>query len=300
MYPLVLAMLMDLIVLICWSVISPVEYGRRVLDTTVDLNTGMVTINSAGTCSGGSGVSVWMFITPLLVIHVLLLVQSFVLYYEYRNCDDRYKQRKHSFNATLFAFQILLTGFPLLVAVHDNATSRYLIMFGIIFANDLGVISIVFFPIRSARKSCTEYQENAKADAYESRRLKKERKKMLAELKNTERNQLSSVSGSAIESEDLSRLYRLNPNFQKEDVESPEAMESKSISQVDAVCSSTNRAISADLPGDGFNNEVSSENQASTHISVETEGGKSSTSTSLSTSVGPKLKSDPGYYGFQY
>ena len=60
--------------------------------------------------------------------------------------SDRYQEQKFVGLASLYTCELLLLGLPILFAVQDSAAARYMVIAGVIFLTDTGVISLVFVP----------------------------------------------------------------------------------------------------------------------------------------------------------
>ena len=171
-WPLYITVSFDLFVCILWTLLSPMEYSRWSVSESVDANTGMTTTETVGSCSATGDVSLWAFVGPIALCHSALLIRIVVLYATNRSKEDKFGQRRYCLFAALFAGQLLLIGVPLVVAVGDNTTSRYALLCWLVFASDVGVISLIFFPIRERRKSSQEYTEGHTL----SKRQKKKKK----------------------------------------------------------------------------------------------------------------------------
>jgi len=144
MYKIVIFFLtLDIIVLIAWQFTDPLVYERTQLAKVVDDETGVVTIESVGQCSSES---LWKFIGPIIGIQVTLMVITNVLLWKVRNMSDRYQEQKFVALASLYTCELLLLGVPILIAVQDSAAARYMVIAGVIFLTDTGVLSLVFAP----------------------------------------------------------------------------------------------------------------------------------------------------------
>jgi hypothetical protein len=74
MYKLIfLGVSIDLVVVITWTFVSPLEYERIQQETEVDTKTGLIGINSVCQCIS-SNVNEWAFLGPLMVIHIIAIV----------------------------------------------------------------------------------------------------------------------------------------------------------------------------------------------------------------------------------
>ena len=195
-WPLYIALAIDLIVLTVWIVKSPLEYSRWTATENMDLETGIFTTDTLGFCSAGGDISTWAFLGPVAVCHGALFLRIVMLYIRNRKAEDRFGQRRDCLFAALYAAQLLLICVPLVVAVGENTTARYAAMCALVFCSDLGVVSIIFFPIRNRRKTCEEYNEDLNMSS-----------KQLTAKKRTRRDDLRKNKGRRTKMEYLGDSY---------------------------------------------------------------------------------------------
>jgi hypothetical protein len=144
MYSIIIAfMVLDLIVLIAWQVYDPLMYVRSVVGKDIDDDTGVITLETIGQCSS---TSLWKFLGPIIGIHVSLMVITNVLLWRVRGMSDRYQEQKFIALASVYICELLLLGVPILFAVQDSAGARYIVIVGLIFLTDTGVLSLIFIP----------------------------------------------------------------------------------------------------------------------------------------------------------
>jgi hypothetical protein len=144
MYKIIIAFLVvDLAILIAWQTTDPLVYTRTKLTNNVDEDTGVVTLETVGQCGSDS---LWYFLSPIVAIHVCLMLITNVLLWRVRNMSDRYQEQKFVGLASIYICELVLLGAPILVAVRDSAAARYIVMAGIIFLTDTGVLSLIFVP----------------------------------------------------------------------------------------------------------------------------------------------------------
>jgi hypothetical protein len=134
----------------------------------------MTTIDTVGFCSATGNVPPGAFIGAIALCHAALLIRIVVLFVTNRTREDKFGQRRYCLFAALYAAQLLLIGVPLVVAVGDNTTARYAVTCWIVFGSDVGVISLIFFPIRARRKTSQEYAEGLQLSRREKKKKRKE------------------------------------------------------------------------------------------------------------------------------
>jgi len=144
MYKIIVGFLvLDAIILITWQVVDPLMYVRTELTKSIDEETGIITIETVGHCSCDL---LWNFLGPIIAIHVSLMIMTNVLLWRVRNISDRYQEQKFVALASIYICELLLLGVPILVAVQDSAAARYIVIAGVIFLTDTGVLSFIFIP----------------------------------------------------------------------------------------------------------------------------------------------------------
>lgn len=136
-------MVLDAIILIAWQVTDPLVYVRSFKTNSKDDDTYVVTIESIGHCKSNS---LWKFLGPLIAIHVCLMVVTNGLLWRVRKLSDRYQEQKYVALASIYICELLLLGVPVLIAVQDSAAARYIVIAGVIFLTDTGVLSFIFIP----------------------------------------------------------------------------------------------------------------------------------------------------------
>ena len=174
-WPLYISISFDLFVCILWTVLSPMEYSRWSVSEVVDPNAGTTTIGTVGFCSASGHDSLWAFAGPIALCHAALLIRIGVLYTTNRTREDKFGQRLYCLFAALYAAQLLLIGVPLVVAVGENTTARYALLCWLVFGSDVGVTSLIFFPIRARRKSSEEYAVGQQLSKRQKKKKKKEK-----------------------------------------------------------------------------------------------------------------------------
>lgn len=140
-------LLIDLAILIAWVLVAPLQYIRTDVSTTLDEATGVLTIETAGSCEGSANyVSMWAFLGPIIVIHVALGIVTNVILFKVKGISDRYQEQKYVALASIYICELLLLGLPILFAVQESGEARYLVMAGVIFLTDTGVLALIFLP----------------------------------------------------------------------------------------------------------------------------------------------------------
>ena len=145
MYAVIAApLILDFIIVLTWTLVDPLTYVR-VPTGIVQQSNGLIILESAGRCESQKYPS-WVWIVPLLILHLGLMVTTNVLLYQVRNVATRYQEQKHVGLASLLVLEVFLVGIPILFAVKDNPTASYFVFLGIILLNDLSILSCIFGP----------------------------------------------------------------------------------------------------------------------------------------------------------
>ncbi|EJK70687.1 hypothetical protein THAOC_07933, partial [Thalassiosira oceanica] len=135
-------------------VVDPLQWTRSVVGTSV-AEAGVVTIDSFGKC--GSSGNMFAFLGPIIAVHVTLIAVTLGLLWKVRNIGDRYQEFKYVAIASVYICELLLLGVPILVAVQDSAPARYIVITGVIFLSDTGVMAFIFLPkIKYAKEGLPE------------------------------------------------------------------------------------------------------------------------------------------------
>ena len=151
-------LLVDLAVLIAWVVVAPLQYIRTNVSTTLNEASGVMTIETVGSCqSSPDDVSMWAFIAPIIVIHVGSMIVTNVILFKVRGISDRYQEQKYVALASIYICELLLLGLPILIAVQESVEARYIVIAGVIFLTDTGVLALIFVPkIKYAKEGLPE------------------------------------------------------------------------------------------------------------------------------------------------
>lgn len=141
----IICLLIDLIIVITWTVKSPLVYERTEEGKTIDEENGLVIISSVGRCVS-EGDDFWRFGGPLIGFHVLLMMATNALLCFVRDVGDRYQEQKYIAYASGLMFEILLVGIPVLLSVRDSSEATFIVLTGVIALDDIAVLLFVFGP----------------------------------------------------------------------------------------------------------------------------------------------------------
>ncbi|CAB9515366.1 Gamma-aminobutyric acid (GABA) B receptor [Seminavis robusta] len=142
-----LILALDLAVVVTWTLVHPLEYRRETTSVAIGEEQGhVVTISSYGRCAPADGSSIWAFAGPIVGIHVILMIVTNLLLYQISDLEDRYQEQKYVALASMYVFQVLVIGLPVLFSVGDSTAAIFLVLSGVIALNDVGILSFLFIP----------------------------------------------------------------------------------------------------------------------------------------------------------
>jgi hypothetical protein len=150
----------NLIVLITWNLVSPLEWSRVQGDET-DMFDRL--FQSYGTCESPDSVA---FIVVIIVINVIFLILGNWWNYKSRNIETEYGESRYigiSMAATLQAWGM---GIPILVVVWDNPQARFFVESGIIFVTSLAFLATVYLPKMFALRDDRAKTKDSRTLAY--------------------------------------------------------------------------------------------------------------------------------------
>jgi len=152
-----------------------------------------------GECTSGS---LWVLFV-VLGIHVCLMVVTNAFLWRVRNIvSDRYQEQKYVGVASVYICELILLGLPILYAVQDSGAAQYIVLAGVIFLTDTGVLSFVFIPkIRFQKKGIPEGVSVMQSIQSVRRNSKSSRDLVRKSLKRTSSMQHLSQSSSGVKHE---------------------------------------------------------------------------------------------------
>ena len=189
------ALLIDFVILIAWTALSPLEYRRFDQSKSIDDETGMIIIESVGGCAASDpDYSPWAFAGPLLAFHFIMMVTTNVLLYQVKDVTDRYQEQKFVGMASIFMFEILMVGIPVFIAVNDSPLATFVVLLSFIALDDIGLLCFIFIPkIVYQRKGLEEgvnFGESIMRDTYRRASTREYSRRSFTS------NKFSSVNGS--------------------------------------------------------------------------------------------------------
>ena len=144
--PIFAVLLVDASILLAWTLYNPLKWYRFVL-TEDQYHNPLTSIGKCDTAMRHTDTSSgWLFLTPLALVHVVVLLVGNVLSYRARNIATSFQEGKYIAMAMVSNLQVLGLAIPILLIVADNAAASGFVRSAVIFLNDVGVLSFVFIP----------------------------------------------------------------------------------------------------------------------------------------------------------
>lgn len=129
----------NIIVLITWTVVSPLRWTRTVLEyDDYDRPT-----SSIGQCSSENGAP---FIWILVLINGCALILALWQAYLARNITTEFSESKHIAMAMIMIFQSLFIGVPIMVIVNGQPAPQLFVLSAIVFILVVAMLLLVMVP----------------------------------------------------------------------------------------------------------------------------------------------------------
>jgi len=130
-------------IIIPWTILDPFRWERFSLGVTVEQTSAVITEESIGRCHSDH-LGIW--VGTIQSLHFIILAATNVIMWRIRHVDDRYQESKYVSLASLLATEFLLLGIPILIAVGDSSSLRYITIVFIIAFSDVMILLMVFVP----------------------------------------------------------------------------------------------------------------------------------------------------------
>jgi len=140
MAPFAVLLFSNIIVLVLWTVLNPLQYIRQEHDGTDYWNR---TISTYGACRSDNAVA---FLGPLAVINLTVILTACWQAVQARNIQSEFAETKYIGLAVASLLQAFLTGIPVIVVVRDMPQAYYLVMSVMIFLLSMVLLWLIFLP----------------------------------------------------------------------------------------------------------------------------------------------------------
>ena len=142
--PIFVVMLIDVVILAAWQLTSPLVWKRTITDWDAKL---LAPKKSFGECSPRDPASSgWLFLVPILGVHLVVLVLGNVMAYRARNVPTSYHEGRWIMISMFGNLEVMVVAFPILVIVASLPSASLFVRSAVIFLNDFGVLVFIFVP----------------------------------------------------------------------------------------------------------------------------------------------------------
>lgn len=153
---------LNFVVLITWTTVSPLEWDRIQEDATDKFNRNT---DSYAVCSSEHSLP---FVIVLAVVNIGMLILGNYWAYKSRNIETEYNESSYigvSMAATLQAWTM---GIPILIVVWDSPPAKFYVSSGIIFVTSQAILCLVYVPKILALRQVIKRDTDPKRLAYAS------------------------------------------------------------------------------------------------------------------------------------
>eukprot|EP00977_Amphora_coffeiformis_P026195 scaffold24543_cov195-Amphora_coffeaeformis.AAC.18 len=139
--PFSVLLLLNVVVLLVWTLVDPLTFVRRDEQRTDYWNR---VVSSYGSCRSDHGAE--PFLIPLGVINLSLVAVACWQAFEARGIHSAFAEAKYIGLAILSMFQAFLTGVPIIVIAKDAPESFYLALVFFLFTLCMAILLLIFVP----------------------------------------------------------------------------------------------------------------------------------------------------------
>ena len=132
-----LVLLLDVTILIVWTVIDPLQWER----TTIQTDQYDYVLESEGNCESEH----WMIWTSIIgSFHILLVAVACFMCYLARHMPEEISNGKHVALAVASNMQIYIVAVPVVLILGSGAQSKFFVQSAVIWINDFVVLTVIF------------------------------------------------------------------------------------------------------------------------------------------------------------
>lgn len=142
----ILLLAVDVVILVCWTVLSPLEWER----TDITFDSYQRSTESHGSCSSEHGV---VFFSCLAIVNLGALAYALYEVYLARNLSTEFAESENIAKAIVLILAVSFLGIPIAIIAQDDARSNFFVLAGILFAIALSLLIFVFVPKERYRRS---------------------------------------------------------------------------------------------------------------------------------------------------
>ena len=135
----IVVVMVQVVILICWQLIDPLTWQRDLI--AEDIN-GYPT-QSVGSCQSDH---VLRYLVPLVVLDFLLLAVALILCFKSRKLSSEFQEGTYIAASVVSMIQILILAVPILVIVENDTSAFYFVLAVVVFLISFTVQCLIFFP----------------------------------------------------------------------------------------------------------------------------------------------------------
>lgn len=132
-------LLIDMIILISWQVVSPLQWEREVTDYSFD----GYALESVGKCDSDSG---WYFMAGIVAFHIVCLCYALVLCWQVKDIPPDLADANWVSLSVIMVFQVSIMAIPIGAMVSDEPDAFYLVRTLALFLQSFTVLCLEFLP----------------------------------------------------------------------------------------------------------------------------------------------------------
>jgi len=135
----VVVVMVQVVILVCWQLIDPMTWQRELI--AEDIN-GYPT-QSVGSCQSDHALR---YLVPLAVVDFLLLAVALILCFKSRKLSNQFQEGMYIAASVVSMLQILMLAVPILVIVENDTSAFYFVLAVVVFLISFTVQCLIFFP----------------------------------------------------------------------------------------------------------------------------------------------------------
>jgi len=161
--PYMVLMTINVINLLCWTILAPLTYVRQPALGTDDWNRAMATY---GTCESQNGKSTVPYETIMLCSNGIVLIISNFIAYRSRDIKSEYAESRYIAFIMSSVLQISAIGVPIVFLIHQHPRADFIVKALLIFIICMDILCFIFIPkiIAMRMKKDGKHKRNLNSD----------------------------------------------------------------------------------------------------------------------------------------
>lgn len=145
MWPLVVLLTLNIIVLICWTTIAPLQYVRTLEAGTDPWNRSIGSYGQCRSTSGAAGDSI-PYMVVIAVINVTALIVANYQAYRARNVRTEFNESSYIAMANVSFLQAIFICVPIIFLTRTNPQAYYIVLSVVLFILSGAILVFIFVP----------------------------------------------------------------------------------------------------------------------------------------------------------